>query len=288
MGCALARAFWRRDGVGSRVEARVSLLVVYLVQEGILFAADRNLSAPAEGRMVNVGEAAKVLTWPDGRAILGYVGRASVAGEPAEAWLKRFMDEHPKTDNLRAVCRDLAEDLEQAWRHVQRDKRGMIVHVGGFDRRDPDALPLIFYVRDIEVQPDGSFKQLLRFESRDELKRGEYFGSKTAAEIHADLRATTPAEPIPWFSFRQGFDLAAFNELDKALWWFRGRLVGGASRARAHPAPSSIEEWTKFVKLSVLGYEAYFQAFYEPDEQLVGGSVNVVALEWPSVETDAP
>jgi hypothetical protein len=262
----------------------MSLLVAYLVPEGIIFAADRNLSAPAGGRMVNVGEAAKVLSWPDGRAILGYVGRATVAGEPAETWLQRFINDYPKTDNLRAVCRDLAEALEHAARDVPRGERGMIVHVGGFDRRDPDALalPLIFYVRDIEVQPDGSSKRLLRFESRDELKRREYFGTKTGAQIRAALRATTPANPIPWFSFRQGFDLSAFNELDKALWWFRGRLVAGASRAREHPPPTSIAEWTKFVKLSVLGYQAYFQAFYEPDEQLVGGSVDVVSLDWPS------
>jgi hypothetical protein len=260
----------------------MSLLVVYLVPEGIIFAADRNLSAPSGGRLVTVDEAAKVLRWPDGSAILGYVGRARVDDEPAETWLQRFISAHPRTYNLRAVCRDLADALEHAMRNVPCDRRGMIVHVAGFDRRDPGALPLIFYVRDIEVQPDGSFKRLLRFESRDELKRRDYFDDKTGAQIRAELRATTAQDPIPWFSFRQGFDLSAFNDLDKALWWFRDRLVAGASRERKHPAPTSIAEWTKFVKLSVLGYEAYFQAFYDADEQLVGGGVDVVSLEWPS------
>lgn len=250
----------------------MSLLVVYLVPEGIIFAADRNLSAPAGNRLVNVGEAAKVLQWPDGRAILGYVGRAVVEGEPADTWLAHFIDEHADADDLHTTCAELADALEDAMKNVPAEDRGMIVHVARFDRSDPeDPLPLIFYVRDVEVQPDGSFKRLPRFESRDELK--EYFGADTGEEIRAKLRVTTSEAPIPWFSFRQGFDLSAFGELDKALWWFRGRLVAGAAKARQHPAPASISDWTKFVKLSVLGYEAYFRAFYDADEQLVGGGV---------------
>jgi hypothetical protein len=259
----------------------MSLLVVYLVPEGILFAADRNLSVPSGGRIVSVDAASKVLEWPDRSAILGYVGRASVEGESADEWLRQFIEEHPRTDDLCAVCDELAYALEAAMKDVPDDKRGMIVHVASFDRRDPDALPLIFYVRDIEQQLDGTFKRLPRFESRDELKHPDYFGTASGAQIRDALRLTSEEHPIPWFSFRQGFDLSAFNDLDHALWWFRGRLVAGASRARVHPAPTSIAEWTKFVRLSVLGYEAYFRAFYEPDEQLVGGGVDVVSLDWP-------
>jgi len=119
----------------------MSLLVVYLVPEGILFAADRNLSAPSGNRMVTVAEASKVLEWPDGSAILGYVGRASVEGDPADEWLRRFMDDHPRTDNLGAVCDELAARLERAMANVADDERGMILHVAGFHRRAPDALP---------------------------------------------------------------------------------------------------------------------------------------------------
>ena len=257
----------------------MSLLVTYLVPEGILFAADRNLSAPSGGRMVTVAEASKVLSWPGGSAILGYVGRANVEGEPADEWLRRFIDDHPDTDDLGVVCDELAETLERAMANVAKDERGMILHVAAFDHRGPEPLPKIFYVRDIGIQPDGTFERLPRFESRDELPL--YFGDRTGTEIRDVLRLTSEESPIPWFSFRQGFDLSAFNHLDQALWWFRGRLVAGASREREHPAPSTLDDWTKFVRLSVLGYEAYFHAFYEPDEQLVGGGVDVASVPWP-------
>jgi hypothetical protein len=72
------------------------------------------------------------------------------------------------------------------------------------------------------------------------------------------------------------------NDLDHALWWFRGRLVAGASVYREHPVPTTIDEWARFVPFSVLGYEAYFRAFYESDEQLVGDGVDVAAVRWPS------
>ena len=42
-----------------------------------------------------------------------------------------------------------------------------------------------------------------------------------------------------------------------------------------------IEEWVPFMKLSVLGYGAYFEAFYPPGKQLVGGGVDVEHIAWP-------
>jgi hypothetical protein len=62
----------------------------------------------------------------------------------------------------------------------------------------------------------------------------------------------------------------------------RGRLVAGASHVREHPLPTSVEEWARFVRFSVLGYEAYFRAFYGSDPQLVGGAVELVSVPWPS------
>jgi hypothetical protein len=50
---------------------------------------------------------------------------------------------------------------------------------------------------------------------------------------------------------------------------------------RIHPWPNSLEEWSKHLRMSVLGYSAYFGAFYTSFEQYVGGGADVVAVPWP-------
>jgi hypothetical protein len=48
-----------------------------------------------------------------------------------------------------------------------------------------------------------------------------------------------------------------------------------------HPFPTSLDEWSKHLRMAVLGYSAYFGSFYAPYEQYVGGGVDVVTARWP-------
>jgi len=48
-----------------------------------------------------------------------------------------------------------------------------------------------------------------------------------------------------------------------------------------HSVPTTLEEWSKHVKLAVNGYAAYFSSFFEPYEQYVGGGADVVSAAWP-------
>jgi hypothetical protein len=50
--------------------------------------------------------------------------------------------------------------------------------------------------------------------------------------------------------------------------------------SRPHPAPTTLEEWSKHVALAIHGYGAYFAAFYPPFEQYVGGGADVVWAGW--------
>jgi hypothetical protein len=47
------------------------------------------------------------------------------------------------------------------------------------------------------------------------------------------------------------------------------------------PVPNTLEDWARHARLSILGYGAYFAAFYEPFEQYVGGGADVVSAPWP-------
>ena len=82
------------------------------------------------------------------------------------------------------------------------------------------------------------------------------------------------------FSFRQGYDLAAFGTLDYAVRSAVYSIVHGHP-LKIHPVPKDLGEWRKHMRMSVLAYGAYFEAFYPPFEQYVGGGADVVAVPWP-------
>ena len=258
----------------------MSLLIANVVPEGLVFAADRNLSS--EGQVV--GNAPKLVKWHDPPLVAGYVGIAEVDGSPMHEWLHGFFERHAH-DALEAIGPQLADTLEDASRRLSQADRGTIVHVGGFEDSSEGPRPVIWYVRDAQIETDGSVRHLERFKARDELKqsgrRPPYFGGASGAEIRRILREADT--PLPWAGFRQSFDLGVFGRLDQLLQQFEAELaLGGHARATEHRAPATLAEWEPFVKMSVLCYAAYFEAFYPPGQQLVGGGVDVETIEWPA------
>ena len=67
--------------------------------------------------------------------------------------------------------------------------------------------------------------------------------------------------------------------MDAALWQFVCTLVIGDQRR--HDPPRTISDWEPFLKLSIAAYSVYFDLFYPPGEQLVGGGVDVESIAWP-------
>lgn len=260
----------------------MSLLVANVTQEGLIFAADRNLSDSSGNK---VDEAPKVLKSADGEVIAGYVGNAQVGSVPMQDWLADFLARHGGA-SLPDVSHALAGELEASYANASTNDRGTIVHVGGFETgKDGNALPVIWYIRDAEIQLDGTVKHLAGFEHRDELKEvgtGEppYFADATGDEIRQMLREANT--PLPWAGFRQGFDLGTFSRLDRLIWKFSGALLAGVSDAKIHEAPTTIEEWAPFMRMSVLAYASYFEAFYPAGKRPVGGGVDVETIAWPS------
>jgi hypothetical protein len=81
-------------------------------------------------------------------------------------------------------------------------------------------------------------------------------------------------------STASGIDLAAFNAIDAGLRAAMQAIVLGHP-LKLHPFPNSLDEWAKHLRMAVLGYSAYFGAFYAPYEQYVGGGADVVYVPWP-------
>lgn len=257
----------------------MTLLIANVVPQGLVFAADRNLTDPVTG--MKVAEDTKVVKV--GEVVAGYAGRSRVAGMPMCDWLRDFLRRRGGAP-LADLGAALAAELELAMSTVPSDQRGTIVHLGGFEEgSDGRPLPVIWYVRDAEIQDDGSVRYLERFEARDELKVADeeppYFGIATGDEIRRALEES--GAPLPWAGFRQGWDLSVFGVLDQLGWIFSTELVRGIARAQTHTAPTTLGEWERFFRFSILVYAAYFEAFYPAGQRPVGGGVDVETVAWP-------
>src|SRR5262245_37843399 len=133
----------------------MSILLVELVPQGIIFGADRNISSEVkeiahedkgeehpfiEQHHVHFYQSPrpKVLRWPQRKALIGYVGEAQINGIPTDEWLYDFIGNHLKFDSFAT----LAESLQQSVEHQRRIDEGnddpspLIIHLAGFEERE--------------------------------------------------------------------------------------------------------------------------------------------------------
>jgi hypothetical protein len=101
----------------------------------------------------------------------------------------------------------------------------------------------------------------------------------SAAQIRNDL-GIREAKWQP-FWFKQASDLGTFNVIDELL------RVGMRGVVETHPRqhlqrPTDLGSWSQHIRLLILTCGAFFDAFYPPYEQLVGGGADIVAARWPT------
>lgn len=260
----------------------MSILVVQLVPEGLLFGADRNITSQmtlSDGTVEVVvsgqSERPKVLKWPNREVIVGYVGAAEIEGEPTDQWLYAFIGRNLDFLDLEALAQTLTDELDALYR--SGDFRGpAILHLGGFERVGGEWTPRVYFIRNtVALHEDGTYECGEAFDCSEELSQEAYFGSKSGSEIRDYVRGH-------FFSFRQGYDLGSFGAIDLKLREAM-QVIVHTHPLRPHPVPTTLSEWAKHVALAIHGYGAYFAAFYPPFEQYVGGGADVVWAAWPEV-----
>jgi hypothetical protein len=258
----------------------MSILVVQLVPEGLLFGADRNITSQLTMRdgsteIVVSGQSGrpKVLKWPNREVIVGFVGTAEIEGQPTDQWLYAFIGRNLGFPDMETLAQKLTSELDVLCR--AGDFSGpTIVHLGGFEQVAGEWTPRVYFVRNTtELHPDGRYDFTDHFVCSEELAQPTYFGEKSGKAIREALRTQM-------FSFRQGYDLASFNAIDEAL---RRAIMTilVTHPSKPHPVPTTLQEWSKHVALAIHGYGAYFAAFYPPFQQYVGGGADVVSASWP-------
>lgn len=268
----------------------MSVLTVLVVPPGLLMAADRNITlrvrsdvgGGAQLEQVGYMQRPKVLEWPDGSAIVGYFGLARIAGQATDRWLYRYIGRNMPLDSIADAAQRLTADLNA---EVPADDAGhepLVIHLAGFDDIDGEPAPVVWFIHNTAgLTPQGRYIVGGRFGCTEELRTAQpadpRFVGKSADEIRAELRARPWSQP---FWFRQAADLGAVNALDEAVRLAMTAIVH-THPAQLHPVPQTLIDWSQHLKLAVLTFGAYFEAFYPPYEQVIGGGVDVVSIPWP-------
>jgi hypothetical protein len=266
---------WRGGQRERIIQPTVSILVVHLVQQGLLFGADRNVTTQVGTDVVYVGQAQrpKVLKWPNRDAIIGYVGQAMVGDQMTDEWLYAYIGRNLGDVTFEELATALANDLDEALADGEITS-ALVIHLGGFEIVDGRWHPRVWFLHNTAGLTDtGAYLLGTEFVHREELAQPSYFGGRTADEIRAHVATRI-------FSYRQGYDLPAFNLIDEGLREAM-RLIVHHHPGSPVPVPTTLDDWEKHVRLSILGYGAYFGAFYQPFEQYVGGGADVVSVPWP-------
>ncbi len=256
----------------------MSILVVEVVSEGLIFAADRNITVTlADGANMQPLELQKVLRWPRDDVLLGYVGAASLDGKLVPDWLQERRHIFGAMTSLEEIARVLAHHVE-----IQRGvdegsgaPEPMILHVGGFEEKQAFWAPSVWHITNVyKLGHYGYLDTRKQYGVTEQFWR--YFPDTDPSEIRDRLRVL--AKQFKPFWFHQGIDLFTFNVLEGAI---KASFKMLCEQHPRHEIPRTLEEWSRHTKMQVLMYGAYYEAFHPPGAQYVGGGADVLTVPWP-------
>jgi hypothetical protein len=178
---------------------------------------------------------------------------------------------------LEGIAKGLNERIQQ-----QRSKdegvnqaEPMIVHIGGFEKVDGFWLPYVWFIRNTH-----GFGQFGYLDFRKDYSCSEefwkYFPSVDPSEIQRLLKVR--AKQFNPFWFHQGMDLFTFNVLESSV---RASFRLLCERHPDHEIPKTLEDWSKHIRMQILMYGAYYDAFHSEGERYVGGGADVIFTPWP-------
>lgn len=270
----------------------MSFMVIYVVKEGIIMGADRNITRTqvinGENTIINLmgqTQRPKVLRWPNNKAIIGYVGAGQIGNQPTDEWLYEFIGNNLEFHNFEELSESLRSKI-QAQRTIDEadnhQPEPLIIHLAGFERDGDYVIPVIYYIHNhhnVVTGKLGEYYSDIRSEficSEEFIQYIRNIPKEKIREYVDYIAKNGEAGPL---GFRQGYDIHTFNAFDSVM------NVAMEFLSKLHPnhhEPNGIYGWKQRLEFIIRVYEAYFQTYYEPSEQFVGGGVDLVSIEWPS------
>jgi hypothetical protein len=254
----------------------MSILICEILDQGIVFAADRNLTVNDKYQ----DEGVKIIRWPHRRALLGCVGLVSVGDRSVYEWLYDFISDHSDFTDPAEVAHKLRGGLQNLFAAVNPPKL-TIVEFATFGHKDGHIVPEFWHVTNAqgfdevkgEYLPAGS-----SFKASEEIC-GHHLSGIPPAELRTKLKEW--AEQHRPFWFHQGYKLGIFNTLKAAV----REATRVVQTARLMQTPTTLEDWEQHAKMSVLIYGAYFEALFPPGQRYVGGGADVLSIPWPDQDS---
>ena len=259
----------------------MSIFVAEIVADGIVFAADKNITIPTaqDGNGYPIASVqdlgAKILRWPKQKALLGYVGRAGVGGKTMHDWLYDFMGDHIGFVDPAKVANDLRDRLQTEIGGP--DQPASIVQFATFARREGYIVPEYWHITNVHgLDGNGYWPPADNFIAVEQMfKPNPIDPNFQPHHIRNDLDAL--GDDFRPFWFHQGWNLAIFNTCSEAL----RQAFAQLHQAGTITPPQTLQDWERHCKMWVLMYGAYFDAFGEPGQRYVGGGADVLSIPWP-------
>jgi hypothetical protein len=275
----------------SKWRFQMSILLSAYFPEGIVFAADKNstllyLTPDGVTQDVEPGSATKVFPWPRNKAVVGYVGLGTLAGNSMDEWMRRFIAETADFDDLRSVAHQMRDRVEEDF---QRDypegtdvsKYGLIIHLGGFTYDTDKPVPAMYHFSNTGLDPNSGYKPATSNfkQPRDSIRgMGRKAGVTDASDYRPWLEQMYSKRHLVWFN--NGLWLVAFNIFKEGLWQTLN-AVRQSNAVPDLPDKLSLPDRVAYCKMAVDLYGSFFRHHFPPRYRSVGGGVDAQSIAWP-------
>lgn len=256
----------------------MSLLLIEVVPQGIVFGADKNITNSTvftrqngTTGTINHGQTKgqKVFLWSNRNVLIGCVGILRIGETPLQEWLEAFEANAPHYPTIEILCAALTGAIQAQFGPVTSSDQMLIVMVGGFEQKDGVVLPVVYEIRNYHAAGPDVYDDI------DD--RFEYLEVPFPNDVKTYLKKR--ADNYDPFWIHQGIGLQRFYLIERFL------KTAFKTLSEIHPDhhfPRTLSEWEQQVKMSINTYAAYFQSYHKPNEQLVGGGVDTFLLPWPA------
>lgn len=259
----------------------MSVNVIQILPQGMIFAADRNITDldPITDEPIGQREGKKIAKVRE-RFLVGYVGASKLGGLDSLDYLIDLVESHEPGKSLEEVAQAVRDGVEEQRKADDegRDQgpRAQIISLAGFIERAAEIVPEVYYISNAWTLDRGEYKQITEnFGCSDEV-RIKFDNAQISASMLKECLNTMSESNQP-FGFQHSVGLEDFVVVDQLVKVSMNVLA----QRNNLPHPANLEQWTSQARLSVLVYAAFWQRFYPPNQQAVGGGADVVSLPWP-------